>query len=41
MIEGIELPKKKKQSTRRKGNLEILGNIASEHYQTSENERKK
>ena len=29
-----------KQNARRKGNLQILGNIGSEHHQTSGDERK-
>ena len=39
MTEGIELPRKN-QNARRKGNLQILGNIGTWHYQTSRNESK-
>ena len=31
---------KKNQNTRKKGNLQTLGNIGSEHHQTSGEERK-
>ena len=41
MMEGVELPKKKNQNSRRKGNLQILGNIGSWHHQTNGDERKK
>ena len=42
MTEGIELiNQEKNQNARRKGNLQILGNIGSGHHQTSGEERKK
>ena len=41
MTEGDELPKSSSdQNARRKGNLQILGDNGSWHYQTTENERK-
>ena len=42
MVEGAELPKSRKnQKTRRKGNLQILGNIGSGHHQSSRDEKNK
>ena len=42
MMEGIELPNQEKnQNTQRKGKLQVLGNIGSEHSQLSRNEIKK
>ena len=39
--EGMKLPNQEKnQNARRKGNLQILGNIRSWHHQTSGDERK-
>ena len=42
MTERIELPNQEKnnQNAQRKGNLQILWNIGSRHYQTCGNERK-
>ena len=41
MIEGIELQiEEKSDHTEQKGNLQLLRHIGSEHYQTSEDERK-
>ena len=40
MIERIESPKSRKNlNARRKGNLQILGNIGSGHHQTSRDEK--
>ena len=40
MTEEIELPNRKNQNVRRKGNLQILGNIGNGYNQTSAGERK-
>ena len=41
MMKGMELPNKEKnQNARRKGNIQILGNIGSGHDQTNGDEGK-
>ena len=40
ITQGIELTNQENQNTRRKGNLQVLGNIRSRHHQTNEVERK-
>ena len=40
MTEGIELPNSENQNARRKGKLQILGNIGSGYCQTKQDERK-
>ena len=40
MPPGIELPYQNIFKTRRKGNLQVLGNIGSGHHQTNRDERK-